>query len=95
MALGLPEGHRNVIVSTYLENRTNIRQLLQEFSLRPNQYHDLEWRLQVKVSVCELHSHRDSCLHALRATMTRAIKGFVDVPIDFDILIVSKSMGVR
>lgn len=49
MTLGVSETSCAELVFAYLENRTEVRQILDELSLHPTQYHDLEWRLQVKV----------------------------------------------
>ena len=53
MTLGLPEGHRKHLVKVYETNQSEIRQILQQSTVQPLQYHDLEWRLDVKVS-CSL-----------------------------------------
>ncbi|XP_067948645.1 COMM domain-containing protein 2-like [Watersipora subatra] len=50
MTLGVSEEICGEIVRAYLENRAAIRLVLQELSLHPVQYHDLEWRLNVKLA---------------------------------------------
>ena len=50
MTLGLSEDICAELVKAYLENRAEIRLILDELSLHPVQYHDLEWRRNVKVS---------------------------------------------
>lgn len=52
MTLGLSEDIVAELVKAYLEHRAEIRLILHELGLHPVQYHDLEWRLNVKVSRC-------------------------------------------
>ena len=54
LTLGVSEQSCAELVTAYLENRVEIRQILEELSLHPTQYQDLEWRLQVKVSLISL-----------------------------------------
>ena len=49
MTLGLAEPLRNELLSVYNENKAEIRKILSEMTVSLNQYHDLSWRLNVKV----------------------------------------------
>lgn len=49
MTLGLSENACAILVNCYLEKRAELRRILDELSVHPVQYHDLEWRLNVKV----------------------------------------------
>jgi len=49
LTLGVSEDICKELVSIYTSNKGEIRLILNELSLHPVQYQDLEWRLNVKV----------------------------------------------
>ncbi|KAI8770547.1 COMM domain-containing protein 2 [Biomphalaria glabrata] len=50
MALGFTEDTRSTLLEIYLENRKEIRDVLDEMSLDLPHYHNLEWRLDVQLA---------------------------------------------
>ncbi|XP_023931526.1 COMM domain-containing protein 2 [Lingula anatina] len=50
MTLGFPEDLKGLLLQQYLENRKEIRCILSEMSMDLPQYHNLEWRFDVKLA---------------------------------------------
>ncbi|KAH9508725.1 COMM domain-containing protein 2 [Bulinus truncatus] len=67
MALGFNEETRAALLEIYLENRKEIRDILNEMSLDLPHYHNLEWRFDVQLASRSLrHQVRPSILLKLQ-----------------------------